>query len=70
MPVITAQPPTVPAYYLPSDIKRVFKALLPSIAISDERHGTHTPTPTLLLIIAAASELGVQAGDLVDESGD
>lgn len=64
MPVTTAQPPST---YVPPEIKRVFKALLDSIATCDLKNATSTPSTTLLLIMAAARQLGVQPVDLVHD---
>lgn len=68
MPITTAQPP-VQSTYVPPDVARVFRALLDSIHVLDEKHGTNTPSRTLLLIMAAARQLGVPPGALAkDES--
>lgn len=65
---ITATPPAMSTRV--PEIKRVFKGLLDSIAICDERNGTNTPSTTLLLIMAAARQLGVQPVDLVNNDED
>lgn len=67
----TAQPPTM-STYVPPDVRWAFRKLLDDIHACDEKNGTHTPSATLLLIMAAARRLGVQPADLVnkDNGGD
>lgn len=66
MTVYTAQPPAM-APYIPPDIKREFKRLLDNIATSDVMHSVNTPSSTLLLILAAARNLGVPPEELVSK---
>jgi hypothetical protein len=67
MAYVTARPPST---YVPPDIKREFRKLLDNIHACDERNATHTPSSTLLLILATARRLGVSPADLVNEGDD
>lgn len=67
MTYVTAKPPST---YVPPDIKREFRALLDDIHALDQRHGTHTPSATLLRIVATARCLGVPPEQLLDAGAD
>lgn len=62
MPYFEAQPPSS---YVPPNEKFVFRRLLANIHNHDMRHGQNTPSSTLLFILAAARELGIDPAELV-----
>lgn len=65
----TAQPPTMSTYIPPSETF-VFRRLLANIHAHDQQHGQNTPSSTLLFILAAARELGVDPAQLVRNNED